>query len=70
MGYLATNGITQITPTCLKDCFWGTTFERIFLKIFSQKSSKKLFKILQFLSIVLCQGLCKRFQEILHFQKF
>jgi hypothetical protein len=70
MGYLTTNGITQTTPTCLRNCFWGIIFEIILFRIVSQKSSKKSLKILKIFNIVSCKGLCKRFPEIFHFQKF
>jgi hypothetical protein len=70
MGYLATNGITRTTPTCLRNYFWGTNFETILFRIVSQKSSKKSLKILKIFNIVSCKGLCKRFQEIFYFQTF
>jgi len=40
----------------------------IILEVF-QKVFKRNFKNLQFLEILLCQGLCKRFQNIHNFQK-
>jgi len=44
MGYQATNKITQTTPMCLRDCFWGIIFERIFKKISHKSPQKNLLK--------------------------
>jgi hypothetical protein len=49
---LGANMRTQATPTCLVDCFW----ENILTK-FLKKFLKKNFKNLEFLKVLLCQGL-------------
>jgi hypothetical protein len=54
------NGITQATPTYLKDYFGG-----IFFGITSQKSLKIWNSL-----ILLCQGLCERFQKKFNFKFF
>jgi hypothetical protein len=58
-------GITRGKPTYLRDYL----NEGIFLKLFPQKSSKKLFKS-WILKNTLCQILCKRFKKLCRFEKF
>jgi hypothetical protein len=56
---LGANGITQVAFTY----FWGNIFRILF------KKSLKIQNYLIFF-ILICQGLCKRFQNMFNFQKF
>jgi hypothetical protein len=61
---LGANEITWTTLACLKDCFWENISWNIFTKVLKKKNLT-----LNFFLILLCQGLCKMFQEIFHIQK-
>jgi hypothetical protein len=63
--FLGVNEITQTTFTCLGNCFWENVLRNILTKVF-----KKALKNLEYFFLLLCRGLCKRFQEIFHFQMF
>jgi hypothetical protein len=59
---MGANGMTQATVAYLGNYFWKNFFKNIFTKVFKKQN-------LEFFNIQLCQGLCKRFQEICHLKK-